>query len=1109
MDDSYYQYGFVVRFNDSHNTCIVRAFGGLEPARYSYLPFRNFHAKITRENRVLYSFENLLKVNDCVKMIVIDQGKDMICGIYKVRYHVIAGWTDIPVPYLEKPYRLNYLPQITKYKCTSNFNIVGDVKYSELEKLDIKVYWSSSNNALGQGNGKKILIKPESLFFHGHKLPAEENFMIACADASFHAVIKPIHPVEIHMVDTVAYECVLGYHGCQPKFDYIYRPSKPLLKTPLLTKDMNIVPLSKYDSRNKIEKYSENDSIEAQISRCMSKKLVTPIFGKLIDVNNGFIVFGNGSLNAFCKTANFYIDGTTSYSSKDLTLHLKKYETMIFSYGYASVRTPPQLSKYKVTHEVIHAWIGINFPREVKKFLHSLHNFEIDSKESIYEREYLDVSEDYLINRIDLTDIPATIPSTQIRMGRLSASVLYCTSSSAIISGYSNAVLISKENFYVNGVQFKGGSLAQYFLKLNHKVNTFFVPFVDVLDGVTCYSKALCAWIGSEPKILKSIMHNCCPPKSSSLDIKIKNRLFYCSASVAQLGDHYGILRCNVNNMDFRASFSLNELYVNGTKVDHKSSLIMYSKILIASRWSVLVSYNATTEVPGVNHRAVIVWHNDNQLDLLDEFTHKIPLWVKKLNAEKCACYNRFSDKDFSCKQNMIMYGNITESNSQQLAVGLRNRGVLWVDKKLVWVDGCVCYVSKADTNRFCYICFDSQKKLPLYGWIGLHPSLVYSDSSVHTETDSYEIDDEDECTEEYDEDENDEEDENGEEEEESDDADDSDESSESEEDIDPTQVSDPYEYLQIVEKNSFEQKSKKKSKTPKHESIKFKQFGGFFTTGIFKDVVDDIGIICWKEPTTRGIVYAQVLTKYIYIGGRSFIRGGFKHQKNMWFGKNCSLYVNTLPEAKYMGTIEISSEASVAWIGQKPGFVPQSGHQDAASYEESHLRIAFSGNNGLMFVSLNFYRSQQNNNEGIESISQGTGKLSVSSNTSTASYYSATSSPGRTTPNHRITPIPTPRTSTILGTTPNSGAIQNSGVQPSSRALSTSTSASQLTNTATAMTNSDVTIWTGKIVELHADLCKLVGEDGCCFYVSSDVMYLHGVPLHHIEIPNVLIQGE
>ena len=975
--------GSITTFNNDGHQGIMSVIGAEGKfVRFSKSKFF-VHGSQFYQHKKLYE---LLRKGSTIKVLMVAIGKVCYLGTYPVQYHALVSWIG-NMPFLPAPLDVQY-PHLM-HNCKENIppndvihSVFVDVPICSLIEQTGKVCFCSKTFGLIAVNGESevnyVLFTPDILFLNTEKLPSDENFPIVCSDRLFNTYSKLINPKRMFGIK-VTYECVLVWGGRKPNIKLVqgninktyYETSKKnMLKernNVIEPPEINMhIPEERPDSSTSVK----NECLSLEIDNELSKdKQVSYISGMYLGMHNNHLLIAPPDRAIIFSPANFYVDGRV-FSTPEEVDHFFRMNCqgipLMHAYAF-HLNRPIIQNKIKVDRKGLYVWMG-SIPNKLKEKTRALLNTENMpskvSKDVVVKPET--ISEDKMNHRSALGAYESNISAARpIRTGRVSGYILSASASDAIMTGFTNTVFLSRERFYVNGNKFRGVSLLEYFQKNKDEVYTYLVPMEGTLvRGVMVFSRAVCAWVSSEPRDLQLLIRNnkmITKRVVTEIDRKKTGCFYYFVGRVTKLGKQFGVIECDIEGKHALVCFSIEDFYRNGIKVNNDSVMFTHKNVLLTARWSLLAHYTKQPVIPGVHYTAVAVWHHLNQPLLMDEFLHKISFWHQRLSNIKCDCNIKLEElleKRFTYVYKVC----IAERRETELAIGIKNAGLVWLDRNKMWVDGCSCYFSESDERRSCYIVFAEDKVTPLYAWMGKKPSVKnenqcqspYLSDSIISDHDS-DIEHEDptqlnaeihfedifedfgsnsSCS----------------------------DSEDDERDMDD--ASDPYDLIQIVTQNSFVPDIKtKKSRLPtlKPSLYDVRDFCGKYITGKLENINENLAILSCSSKEYNGTLFVLLDIKFLYINGTSFTRGDFQGKEENWKGKTCNMYVNTYIQIEKVGNLEVSSRATIGWIGVKPGIVPPPGKQKAGKFKNDHIRIAYSDSSSakLKFCSVKYWKKQ------------------------------------------------------------------------------------------------------------------------------------------------------
>ncbi|XP_018006613.1 uncharacterized protein LOC108664524 [Hyalella azteca] len=994
--------GYVMSIKDDGTAGILSVRGG--GGKFVLFQLSHFYVnkKRVESPHNLFTF---LDRRSYLNLFIEDMGEERMIVTFKVRYKSVLCWVGpqnmVPDvgPYSEFWRRWGTLSN--ELTVQSRYDVYVDVPTASMVEVSGLVYWCCETYGLvsircEKGRVKNVLFTADNFYINQKKFVLSENLAYPCADANVIAIAKPMPPVKIFGV-LVQMEAVVVFLGKRPDFKLIYgKPEarKPNgVRLPEISKETNLLSKVKYIEENGANKSkasliwadeddSDEENLRQQITcaKVPEKKNIieTPnnvvrvasyLTGFFRGTNKGYLMFGNGDNACRFSPSQFFVNGLQFSTAEEVVRHLMSVNKPILHGYVVALERPMDVDpNLRTFWEAVCVWHG-PAPQSLKTKINSLKkvplkNIRDASKAGAVTREVM----------VDRSDLIAATPQTPfndaMKKGRLAGFVLSCSASDAILTGFANSVYLTRERFYVHGKKYRGTSLLKFFLKTNEKVNTYIVPMqMKIVRGCAVFRRAICAWVGKEPAELQQMILNdkiYTNFEVSDAHEKRKDTFYYMVGHVQKMGETRGLIECVVDGSTVNVEFSVHELYKYGKKVSSRSILSMHSQVLLTSRWSVLAHCSTEPMKYGAEYTAVAVWHHDDQLLIFEDLQNKIPLWHKKLVDGKCSCSSRvakLTEKAFSS----VSKGVINETNQDAVAVGLKNQGLVWVQRNQMIVDGCVCYCSKIDEQRMCYVAFDSNRS-PLYSWIG---KITISNSACGSEDDLAHID----CT-------------SDDSDAEHDDRDDLQEDNDDfdEEDVDGmrhnlaaiemSEPSDPSDLFTIAMKT---QSGHKASKTNQRKPSKVGQpeldrFSGRYVRGNIVNIEDELVVLSWHSDDFHGTIFIQLDIKHLYINGEPFKKTCYTKFSGakVLMEHTCNLYINTIPESRYHGLLEICAVASAGWIGTKPIFLPPPGKQGPGVYDVNALRIAYS-NPPHVTIEFNSYQSwlkyleTQRNNENTE----------------------------------------------------------------------------------------------------------------------------------------------
>ena len=775
--------------------------------------------------------------------------------------------------------------------------------------------------------------------------------------------------------------CIPSLHNCT------VTAANTLAPPPLLSQ-LSLPPQCSAPSTS-LPSPSQTDSVGSLFLK-PAMKSSTYMTGTFQGIAAGFYIFGPIRQAARFSVDNLMVNGKTMLTVGKANSHLLNTGKQSILHGYVvDLKEPIKVDKYTILWEALYVWMG-PAPEDLKTAIRSLKNLAEPTEAELPIKPHADavpttnqvlidhqcdmssgeqVHEEILIDRRDLIKCEQVTSARPISRGRVSGYVLSASSADVIMTGFTNTVYISREHFYVDGRKFRGVSLLEYFQKnYTQKVSTYLVPMkATKVRGVVVLSKAICAWVGKEPAELQKLIGENKRNTNSEMN-KVsrneKNCFYYFVGRVSKIGKNVAVMECDIEGQHEYVSFAITDLYKHGKKVNENSTMAVHEQTLLPSRWSLLAYYTEECVVPGVKFAAVAVWHYENQPQLMDEFHLKLPLWQRHLTQGSCECHQPLKDllqQPFS----HISKGIIMEKKPTEVSIFIKNEGLVWVPLEKLYVDGCSCCLSQSDEQRPCHVVLVSGKQTAIYAWIGKQPSIKKTDhyhgmagqvnptdsDSDCDEPNSGGHDDEKYFEDVYEDIENDETSESSSEEQE-------DEEKE-EEERDMNDACDPYDLITIVTRNTYAPIMLKNNKNniakSKQSRKKAVDFYGKHITGKIERIDDNAAVVWWTSFECGGSALALLDLKCLFIYGTPFSKEELRGKDFYWKNVSCQMYINTLTKVEQYGMLEVSSRATVGWVGNKPVIVPPPGKQKPGQFHTSKLRIAYSDPPGgrLQFCSV------------------------------------------------------------------------------------------------------------------------------------------------------------
>lgn len=1136
--------GYIMNFSDDGTKGIMSVRGGGN--RFVVFNKNDFFINGHRffPNKRLF---DTLQTGTMINVIMKDLGEYITISTFRVRFQAglcwIGNFPSIPPFVVRNPQLLSNATANENTPPLNTHDIVTDVPIRELQERSGLVYWCCEQYGLisvkEKGNHiENVLFTPRVLFLNGSKFPVGENFALLCSDKYFYMYAKKI-PLQKVFGVSISFEAVLVWRGTKPNIRLVQGNAQERVPpTPLQYRLPN-----QHNNRP-----AESNSPTLKVQDRLAKRggllnnvwdSVTPIKENIVSavymtgtyqgIFKGCLLYGSPDKATRFTVESFYANGEQLSSMVEIDSHIMRSKTQPILHGYViPLKRHLSSGKFIVVAEALYVWHGpapTNLKEKIKALRREptgVQSSPVTAQVSMQKSE-----EENMVDRADLVRNESISVARPIKRGRVSGYVLTSSSSDAVLTGFTNTVHFTRERFYVNGRKFRGTSLLEYFQKNNEKVFTYLVPMkATKVRGCVVTSKAVCAWVGKDPEELQKLIYN--DKKMTNYEVNNGERneedcFYYFVGRVKKLGEKRGVMQCDVEGEHVDVSFSVNELYKHGKKVNDKGILPLHLNILMTSRWSVLASYSPSPLLPGVHYTAVAVWHHENQGLLFDEFQNKIPHWHQRLTAGKCDCaasLEKLLKRPYSC----IVRGSVTENNGDEIAVGVKDRGLVWLDRHRIWIDGCSCYFSNSDEHRACYVVFADDDEMPLFGWMGQEPPINKSNRSANYSGANgladLESDSDDEDTEHDDE-------KYFEDVYEETDSDSS--SSDAETSIDLTDVTDPYELIRITTKNSFAPLMRSKASKSKKKSAKsgVRNFCGRHVVGQILSVSNDCAIASWRSVELSGTIFIVVDVNYLFINCVAYSKGHFGEQA--WKGRTCNLYINTLRDSEVYGLLEASARATVAWIGTKPVFVPPPGKQKLGSFLTSKIRIAYSDSpeERLKFCSLEHWKqrlewehekqklTEEHEKKLLEQekrLRKEAGQQYESNRGSFGDRLRASSqSPPLLAATNGMSRLsvadPAIKVSSrqVLDTMcPSAPAAPQPTIRHPSPVLPERQLSPAYDGTMPSQQEEGLT---GRVVELHANLGRLLGPDNEAHYFRPDQFQLHGVSLAGVELYYVLVQ--
>ncbi|KAF2365539.1 hypothetical protein FHG87_003701 [Trinorchestia longiramus] len=1181
--------GYVMSIKNDGRAGIVSVRGG--GGKFVLIKLAHFYVnqKLVKRPHTLHTF---IEKGSPVNLFIKDHGIEKMIITFRVRYESVMCWIGShgQVPDVG-PYRDFW--QRRALECSeippsnNRYDVHIDVPVSSLTEHSGIIYWCSETYGLISMKESKlitnVIFTADRFFLNQRKFPTTENLAYATADAFVVTITKPISRRKIFGV-YVDMEAVVVFLGDKPLINFIYEDPKivkPNDKHQQLDDNGNYSKAKDNCWKNGTKSWADeaNDALKEskvssqQVQKKMkensSKDSQTAMYftGCFLGLIGGHFAYGSERKACRFSMECFHVADLKLSTVEAVLEYLSSLPKKPILHSYVTaLKKPIDLGhNVRILWEAVCVWHG-PAPASLKVKINSLKKMSLQHFASATNCSQ---ETDVLVDRRDLmTTLPQVPFHDSIKRGRLTGFVLSCSGSDAIVTGFSNTVYLTRERFYVNGQKYRGTSLLSFFQKKNEKVNTYIVPMkMRVVRGCAVYSRAVCAWVGDEPADLqKMILTDKIYTNFEISDTheKSKGQFYYMVGHVQKMGETCGIIECQVDGSTVNVGFSIHEMYKYGKKVSSRSILSMHSQVLLTSRWSVLAYCTPHKYVPGANYTAVAVWHHGDQILLFDEFQIKLPFWHRQLLTGSCSCADTvamLADKTYFS----ISRGAITETRKDEVAVGIKDQGIVVVRRDHFVVDGCSCCLSEVDEHRMCYVVFDSNKS-PLYAWMGRQPGsgrtrsdgvdishvdCTSDDSDAETDGDG---DDGDDC------------DSDGNDEEEVD-------SEDTHGDLSSIELSDPSEFFSLAKKGLSVHKvgktSRRKNAIVSHSELD--SFSGFHASGHIVNMESDFAILSWySEKMFQGTIFVYLDVNHLYVNGEPFKKTCYTQfeGEKVLMNHTCHIYLNTVSETQSYRFLEISAVASAGWIGKKPIFMPPPGKQGKGVFDIHALRIAYSKppHHNIEFCSHNSWL------EHLEKDSlSGTCDCKhqffpaficakTALNSSDEKQNSVFSSPQ---PNIGYTSrSPVPDLSTLALTdydfssaTDAQNHLNGSWHAAQEHYTSTDTTSddlffaqpvnnlkvSQATSmnlqefpgytsigstrlddftldepaatlgdgqTPPATSTSDFSSMKGQVVELHPFLGKLQGSDGTTHYFKSEQFFLFGISLKNVELYNVLIQG-
>lgn len=228
------------------------------------------------------------------------------------------------------------------------------------------------------------------------------------------------------------------------------------------------------------------------------------------------------------------------------------------------------------------------------------------------------------------------IPTEQ-QPGFMRGSLLFADNKQGLMTSYVDVIAFSKDNFYVNGQQFRHSYDLDYFFQ-NRRVplTAWVIPFdkPKVIFNINVVWYAVCVWYGNPPKDLENMKRKyvCEKLGDNLVETTAPISLTHFLGNVHSLSYASGVLMSKAGiDQAVKISFKRKVVYMYGSKFHSSCSLLDKQQLLESNIWSVLAYPVWTDEASGIPHyRAAVLWHYDDQHsmnmnDIISEFADLIP----------------------------------------------------------------------------------------------------------------------------------------------------------------------------------------------------------------------------------------------------------------------------------------------------------------------------------------------------------------------------------------------------------------------------------------------------------------------------------------------------
>lgn len=951
IDGCMFVAGKVISINLSGSSAVVIARGG--GGRYIQMHISNFFVNGELVSRKK-NFHHYLERGSTINLFIEELATEKNIVSFRVSYLAALSWVGKEHSEVPRcgPYKYFWESLPSKHECEEHPKYYSKVDYSPtlLKTHYSLVYWCCNTYGLAViwENNKlvtHVLITVNNFYLNGRRLPDLNNLQFACAANKVHILTKPIPRQKIFSVD-VDQEAVVAYIGSKPNvvFDYVSSEELMLGSSHTGSKKISSVSEERLDKIPPIHsKKNLGDDLEkhkflttkpvnngvSDVAPEKKMKVASYFTGRYLGSQSNYFYYGNQTTCCKFSSAIFHGFHSLDKSPSALLQYFKRKEYVPTLHGYiAPLPQDDKFNEMTVSWEAVCVWHG-PAPESLKMQINSLRKVPLRVYENKQQVNPFDA--ELMVDRKDLTrsSKEKISAASYVKKGRLTGYVINCSASDAIMNGFANSVYFTRERFYVNKNKYRGPSLLSFFQKKNYAVNAYIVTMREKnIRGFCVSSRAVCAWVGDEPNELKPlIMKEKLYSNYEEDDARGKERqsLYYFSGFVSRIGETHAVAKCKVENQTVTIGFSINELYLYGKKASSRSIMSMHVKPLMASRWCFLAHYLPENSTQDVDCIAVAVWHHTDQVAIFDDLQNKLPLWHQRLLGSPCVCAAHIAKLTVKPFTN-VNKGSISERQKDNVAIVMKNVGMVWMKLNQIIIDGCVCYFSAVDQMRMCYVVFDSHNT-PLYAWMGLQPQNKSSNrgedwTHVDCESDDSDCEDDEVSNEGFYDDVRDEIDNDS-------------------WNLSTAEASDPSELIDLARTVKVMKISRpQKDSSPKQE---LDEFSGVFAQCKIVSIEGDRAILTWLMPDIQGTIFVQLDVAHLYINGDAFRNSCYTKYDGDKALTNytCQAFVNSLPVPILHGSLEICTVASVCWIGDKPIFIPAAGKQKQGILDRKCLRIA------------------------------------------------------------------------------------------------------------------------------------------------------------------------